>query len=334
MKSRRGSIAVWAMLLLAGAAVAAIIYWYWLQNPVAIHTAVETSQAPVLVASTTPQSTQQSSDWVPVAQLAQGQSSYYEKAGQIYAFYPNGTASGTSSLMSNADPSTFVVSAANIANLYDSYGLFAKDKNNVYYSGIPLQAYDNGTLVPGPDPKTFNLVYDGQGMPTGFAVDSSYVYVLDVGIGDVGLSRVDGADPKTFESLSIGGDSSDSYFKDANHVYIGFPIYSSTGPTTYLLPSADPASFTVLYENADSRSVFGKDKNNVYSGSSIIQGADPATFVSLSSTTPYFKDKNNIYFDGYVVAGADPATFTVLSGNSAYDAEDKNHEYQYGQVVQ
>ena len=84
-------------------------------------------------------------------------------------------------------------------------------------------------------------------------------------------------------------------------------------------------------------------------GKNPITNVDPSTFIPLldasAGNSMYAKDSGHVYFNTWshgegapesfiVVIGADPNTFLVISGNKQYDAQDKNHKYQYGKIVQ
>ena len=126
---------------------------------------------------------------------------------------------------------------------------------------------------------------------------------------------------------------SNYYSKDNTHVY-----YASGD----IFDEADPSTLTALSES------YAKDKNHVYylkidasDNIEAMSDADPVTFVVLSDSfgVEYAKDKNHIWSTAQEIQGVDVPTFHVYSevkydsqGN-AYDAEDKNHEYDSGRVV-
>ena len=129
-------------------------------------------------------------------------------------------------------------------------------------------------------------------------------------------------------------------------IYVDFPR------SKVLFPGADLDSFMVYapistYQSQDG-SLFAKDKNHVYSAcfgdpdctdkAFVISEADPSTFsvLGLSGGLYYSKDKNHVYFTIGVLNGADPGTFVFVPGTvgRSYDAQDKNHKYLNGQIVQ
>ncbi|TSC68916.1 MAG: hypothetical protein G01um101456_425, partial [Parcubacteria group bacterium Gr01-1014_56] len=165
----------------------------------------------------------------------------------------------------------------------------------------------------------------------GYSKDSVYVYLN----GEI----IVGADPKTF--LIIGTprftvNPEMYYAKDTLHVYFDGTI----------LVGADPATFVLIPDvgvDVAFRSHFAKDKSHVYDSyfGTLLQGADPVSFVVLNYA--YAKDTNHVYSfapgilgdpDTVPLNGADPSTFTLVSGQTTYDAQDKDHKYLVGEIVQ
>ena len=77
-----------------------------------------------------------------------------------------------------------------------------------------------------------------------------------------------------------------------------------------------------------------------YTNSTFVTGVDVASFVAMHGF--YFKDKNRVYWqdmDLFPIPNADQATFVSFSVRGldaalTYDAQDKNHKYLSGQIVQ
>lgn len=131
------------------------------------------------------------------------------------------------------------------------------------------------------------------------------------------------------------------YSKDTTHVYFA----------GNLVQGADPATFYVFPNSLKkTQEVLGlaKDKNHVYLDADTVHDADANSFMLVSAyadlnsyNSSYAKDKNHVYMIGgdptvtiSIIPGADPATFQIVSSQSTYDAEDKNHKYLQGQIVQ
>lgn len=163
-----------------------------------------------------------------------------------------------------------------------------------------------------------------------------------------------GADPTTFLVLVNASGTPIGLSKDINHVYVGNGI----------LIGADPKTISPIEDSSREWNGFEKDQNNVYHGTDIISGADPQTFTSIGYVVyneieagSYYKDKNFVYWLGIqikapvVVKRADPTSFALVTTSSnlytkfqstldscgqncIYDAQDKNHKYLEGQVVQ
>lgn len=127
------------------------------------------------------------------------------------------------------------------------------------------------------------------------------------------------AESNSFELISSG------YAKDNNHVFF----------RNNIVEKADPFSFTTFTENENSmgETVYSKDKNGIYVNDKHFVGADVATFRLLNEK--YTLDKNGVYFRMKKVKNADLLSFRVYPhfiGNA--DAEDKNHKYGDGKIVE
>jgi len=115
------------------------------------------------------------------------------------------------------------------------------------------------------------------------------------------------------------------YSKDKQHVYYENKIING----------ADPKSFALFTENELSRgeTYYSKDKNNIYINAKPFTGVDPVTFRILDEK--YTMDKSGVYYKMLKVKNADPASFKVYPhymGDA--DAEDKNHKYGDGKIVE
>ena len=204
---------------------------------------------------------------------------------------------------------------------------------NQDFSIVNGNLYLFGQLETDVDAATFEPVFSTTGVETQYAKDKNHVWEVDADPsagGESTLSIVSGADPATFVSLG-SDDPDDSYFEDKNHIYT----------TRGVLVDADSATFMVVLEDAFSRMVFGKDASHVYFENELIPGADPVTFITLGASG-YSKDAYHVYGAPNVTSiidGADPATFQLVGlaqcgPNCQYDAQDKNHKYLGGEIVQ
>ncbi len=127
------------------------------------------------------------------------------------------------------------------------------------------------------------------------------------------------AESKTFMMISHG------YAKDTFHVFFRDKI----------LENADPFSFTPFKENENSlgETVYAKDKNGIYVNDKLFIETDVVSFKILNEK--YTLDKNGVYYHMKKVKNADPLSFKVFPhfmGDA--DAEDKNHRFGEGKVVE
>ena len=118
---------------------------------------------------------------------------------------------------------------------------------------------------------------------------------------------------------------SNGYAKDIKRVYF----------RTKIVEKVDPSSFKTLNENENSmgETVYAKDKNGIYVNDKHLAEAEVATFKVLNEK--YSMDKNGVYFRMKKVKNADPLSFKVFPhfmGDA--DAEDKNHRYGEGKVLE
>jgi len=171
-----------------------------------------------------------------------------------------------------------------------------------------------------------------------------------------------GMDPFTTVHLSRSdtpsGPMDDSYNKDKNHVFFNCQIIPGADPKTFeriYFPWAKDA-YSVFYENNNlhvdpNTFVLFRDKrkdnpimiykpsegiarggDTVFAGGQAVAGVDIKTFEFLDSA--YFKDRNHVYWFADPINGADPSTFQMIYGQKTYDAQDKNHRYFGGEIVQ
>jgi hypothetical protein len=167
---------------------------------------------------------------------------------------------------------------------------------------------------------------------------SLYVSTLSLLHITAGLGQTSIPPQALWVPLPVGGQW--PYKIENRQVFLTIGDRFASPPTNRtLLSDADPNNFLVSTFWSSS---FGKDKNHVYFYGQEIAGADPITFGpvfdSIGSTTDYFKDRKQVYYnyaDGMdPIATADSITFQLVSDQSTYDAQDKNHKYLQGQIVQ
>ncbi|HEV8666957.1 MAG TPA: DKNYY domain-containing protein, partial [Candidatus Paceibacterota bacterium] len=195
-----------------------------------------------------------------------------------------------------ADPSAFQISTIDWQ--------YSKDINNVYYY------LTEPTLMLGADPKSFFLISqqykDGSSIAI-YSKDNLHVYFQ-------GLLIV-GADPASFIPLGTGfGGVTNPYSKDSRYVFYDGIILSSDGLGKNPLTGIDSSTFEPLIDTNGEISLYAKDSKQVYFNAWDHGDGAPNPF--------------------QVIQNADPLTFQVVSGQSIYDAQDKNHKYLQGQIVQ
>jgi hypothetical protein len=211
-------------------------------------------------------------------------------------------------VVSIADPATFVV----LGTLYgemtgdaDSWGgEYAKDKNHVYFgsdkSNIVNNAVSNTFMFVDPAGKSCGIdcLYDAQ--------DEYYKYYQ----GKI-VATTDARVPEVIGTLNYILDpqgNKSGFVKDAEHIYFAYPTGAVTG-------IAAPDSGKVAYK----------------------QEVDYETFEVVGLNGIYVKDKNYVYYSTdssfSVIVGSDPLTF-VASSTNIWAAEDKNHQYLNGKIVE
>ena len=204
---------------------------------------------------------------------------------------------------------------------------YTERAGKIYWS--PWWNSGSPTAVTGASEVTFRVLVDllnATDTPM-IAKDSRHVYV--------GAQVVNDADAQTFSAPDDANGAGDmrtmSIFIDKNHVY-GDAAYGQQ-PLLAIIPLADPSTFVFLgFSSTNGEMITGsyyRDQHNVYFSSvsggpggadmSVIKGADANTFALVSPGTGPF--------------GA-YATMVSCGTNCQYDAQDKNHKYLNGQVVQ
>jgi hypothetical protein len=82
---------------------------------------------------------------------------------------------------------------------------------------------------------------------------------------------------------------------------------------------------------------YQKDANNVYYNFQKLEDSDPSSFIYLSASygySGYSKDFASVFYEGEKIETADAATFQIIEDSDEYDAQDKNHKYLHGEVVE
>lgn len=209
-------------------------------------------------------------------------------------------------------------------------GRSCNDGSCRWYEKDSSHVYDwLGNLIKNADPNTFKPLLTSSGDVSFYEIDKQYAFFED--------TILPSANPKTFELIN----GTAGFARDDKNVY----AYQSA------IPQADVATFTTVQYPGGISDIYAKDKNNVYycvydslNNVGILDGADSSTFVVLgqigngSAEDTYAKDKNHVYWDTQVISNADLNTFAFVSNGdsngTAFDAQDKNHKYFQGRVVQ
>jgi hypothetical protein len=223
----------------------------------------------------------------------------------VFAGKPNETK------LKGADPETFVI--------FDQKG-YAKDKNQVYFAG---------TVVPGADASSFEVLRVGEYDFATYGQDANQIFS--------GGEIVAEADPETFELMTHAG-----YAKDAHSAFHNGMLISGADVTTFETFSDDLAkdandyytrenpiqvcdmkTFTRTQDRA-AGTIWGYDSECYYTLYQKRPITDPGTFEVLSHSVA--KDAANVYVFEETIEGADPATF-VLVDEWEVAARDKNRCY-------
>ena len=153
---------------------------------------------------------------------------------------------------------------------------------------------------------------------------------------------VPGANPYAFKIIGrprITLTPDDYYAADKEHVfYNGMPV-----------KYADPDAFVFLLDKDRNPTDYAKDKDRVYNTylGTVIKKADAESFIALNywygkdKKTVFTMTQNGAYDSGrFPIKGADSATFVAVAdpaycrGDCTFDAQDKNHRYLRGVIVE
>ncbi len=239
-----------------------------------------------------------------------------------------GYATDKSSAWFNGSP--FVVSDVESLQVLDLQ--FVKDKNHVY-----LQCKQ----IPHIHSPTFERIN------TNYAKDHQQYYFIQSDQVEYTLKPIH-CNYATYQLL-------ENYFsKDQEHVFYHGEIIKGSAPSSFqiigapyskdvshvyyenkIITNADPNTFELFKENELSSGgyYYAKDKNHIYLNNINFEGIDAGSFKILNEK--YCSDKNGIYYNMKKVKNADASTFKIFPhyiGNA--DAEDKNHRYGDGKVVE
>lgn len=163
---------------------------------------------------------------------------------------------------------------------------------------------------------------------------------------------LENADSKSFLILENPDGTPSVIAKDQSHVY----------RESAIIADADPTTFTPLHESQGAWDGFERDKNNVYFTAYPIAGANPKTFVVLGEIAindieagEYAKDNEHVYYSDLgadapvAIADAEASKFYLVYPDPRddgvfleeqcgqgcfFDAEDGNHKYYLGKIVQ
>jgi hypothetical protein len=209
--------------------------------------------------------------------------------------------------------------------------MIVKDKNHVYVEGKKVAGCDGASF------ERINNFY---------ARDNKRYYHISGDMIEFRLKPVD-CDYKTYELLDY------TYSRDKNNVFYNGekipgassfsfqlinPPYSKDHQYIFyensILVKADPATFELFRENENSlgETYYARDKNKIFINEYVFEKADVATFRIFNEK--YCSDKNGVYFRSKKIKTADITSFKVYPhfiGNA--DAEDKNHKYGDGNIV-
>ncbi|MGR3980578.1 DKNYY domain-containing protein [Pseudoalteromonas sp. 1181_04] len=251
----------------------------------------------------------------------------------------NNTVYFSGTVISGADPDSFITYDSKDYENEHSTSLYASDNHSFYYFGKRVSDVDprnikgqlishklywlNDTqvvlrnqIIEAANPRTFSNFDDDFPQWNYSETEGKYTVYYD----DEILKAVDF---DSFTPLFSG------YAKDKNHIFYGENI---------IVPEADLQTFEILTTSYE----FARDKSNIYylSGNetSAINGLDPDSFEEIERN--YIKDKSGVYHysqsDGVQrIYDADVESFAVTdydeSTNS--DALDKKHYYMRGEIV-
>ena len=213
---------------------------------------------------------------------------------------------------------------------------YSKDKNNIYYNNEKFKNIDV---------KTFQLIGNG------FSKDRNNVYFEK--------NKIEGAEAKTFQIV-------DNFFeKDRSNIFYKEHKLKNISPiefqTLYMSKNANVA-YAIFFKNKDGvfklliEDPFDLTKNKV-----VKLNVDKDSVKILSKN--YYKDRNNVYCNDKVLKGADVKTFELVGNDkdeamdefidalenifdasssleksnetkkSSITAQDKNHKYEYCNII-
>lgn len=262
---------------------------------------------------------------------------YVEKYGKIYYYDFE---------IEDIDIENFEVGSTNNGGGEECW--YIKDEDTVYI-GIKKMTDADASSFKASSWKYFldkNFVYDSRGEKIfvtqeeqkngeGITLDTSYALipegfkprhpsqylVNDTGVYCIGHGYIRKIDANRENVKWITGVYGDGYRKDNQHVYYNCDR----------VLGADSSTFTVDIPGADW--IYGRDSTSVYYMSQKLEGADPNT-IEVIQYGPYAKDKNAIFYNAQKIENADTETFTIIENSDEYDAQDKNHKYLRGEIVE
>ena len=207
---------------------------------------------------------------------------YYGLSGNLYK-------------IKNADLQTFEV----LTSPYSSSVYFAKDKNNVYYSGKKLDG-----IVPN----------DFEQIQSYFIKDKNGIYKFEEDEDEQNLkitpinAKIDFKNLKELDWKYFGDDKNIYYFDEESFKKVD---------------KADINSF----EQIDFTGFF-KDKNNVYYEGEKVEGIDMNSIEVVNGMC--IKDKNSVFYEGKKLRNISPTNFNIFDGGMSYDKilVDKNGAYK------
>lgn len=209
---------------------------------------------------------------------------------------------------------------------------FLKDKNNVYLQnkiikGVKGESFERINTSYAKDDQRYYYIYTDQINYELIPIDCNYTSfeLLDFNYSKDNSKIfydgkvIDGASTSSFEIVSP------PYTKDNQRVYFRNKV----------LAEADPHTFSMFEENGSSlgNTYYSKDKSHIFVNDRIFEGVDAKSFKILNEK--YCTDKNGVYFQMKKIKNADALSFTVYPHYMGEaDAEDKNHKYGDGRIVE
>lgn len=227
---------------------------------------------------------------------------------------------------------------------YDTFeplnGVFAKDKNQGYYRGIPISDTDGANFIALDD-------YYAKDNALVFYCDNYIDFKLFETRRKDKIIRVTGADAGSF--VAIANENVYEYAKDKFRGYykgVGFVVQdlASFEPLDYQfgkdkktgyfdlkpIPGSDGPSFSVLSRN------FATDNQHVYYASSLVDGPVPADVQVIKVADPtsftvvglyYAADKTHAFYKNKSLEAANPTSFSQWTESTTDYAADTTHVY-------